>query len=215
MSDINLNLEGIAPFILDEIAKGYYELPEKTLATKYFSNKDSVLELGSAIGYLGISVKKKFPDISWTSVEANPWCVNRSKENYSLNGLIGDIRHGVGSIDNDQGTMKFYVREEFWNSSLDEMDLEYSKTVEVIDCPVLNLNDLAAKANTLVIDIEGGEVNLIHEYGINLKQFDKVLIEFHARFTGEEYVARAIELIDMTHSLKEMMGEVYYFEKRK
>ena len=127
--DIKLNLEGISPYILTQIEQGLYELPEKTLAAKYLTKEDRVLELGSAIGYLAINTMKTHPGIQWDSIEANPWCVERSRENYKSNETYPYLIHGVASLNKCQEPIKFYVREEFWNSSLDPIELEYSKII--------------------------------------------------------------------------------------
>lgn len=212
MTNIKMNLADISPYILEEINKGTYELPEKTLAAKYFSKNDRVLELGSAIGYLGISTIQSHPGITWISVEANPWCVERSEENYVMNNIYPGILPGVAAL--ESGYMKFYVREEFWNSSLDPIELEYSKIIDTIECDTYDVNELLEDKNVLVMDIEGGEVNLIKDNGVKLDGIKKLLIEFHARFTGEDYVEYAIDVIEKTHKMVDRMGEVYYFERK-
>ena len=128
--NVKLNLEGISPYILEQIEQGLYELPEKTLASKYLNKKDNVLELGSAIGYLGIHTIKKHPGIYWMSIEANPWCVSRSEENCLLNHVYPFVLHGLAGLEKSNELVKFYVREEFWNSSMDPIELEYSKITE-------------------------------------------------------------------------------------
>lgn len=218
MSGIRMNTTGISPYILKEMDAGTYELPEKTLAMKYFNGNDSVLELGSAVGYVGICTMRKHPGIQWTGIEANPWCVNRSKTNYEMNNLYPRINFGVAMLDdgNMDEKVKFYVREEFWNSSLDPIELPYSKTVTVVDCPKYDVNELLKGKTALIMDIEGGETNLIKfENGIKLDHIQKIIIEFHARFTGENFVEYAIDSIERTHQLVEKMGEVYYFERKQ
>lgn len=210
---IKLNLTGIAPYILTEIESGSYEYPEKTLSIRYLTNTDKVLELGSAIGYVGINANLSHPGIEWTSIEANPWCVARSIENYALNNVTPNIINAVASLDQTSDKIKFYVREEFWNSSLDSIELEYSKITDVVECDVVNLNDLLQDKNVFVIDIEGGEIFFIKEGGLDLSNIEKILIEFHERFTSKEYVNEAIAYISKTHNMIHQMGEVYYFER--
>lgn len=212
MTGIRMNVSGIAPYILNEMDNGTYELPEKTLCAKYFTKQDRVLELGSAVGYVGIATIKEHPGISWISVEANPWCVERSEENYALNGIYPGILPGVAAL--ETGYTKFYVREEFWNSSLDPVELEYSKITDVIECDMYDVNELLEGKTALLMDIEGGEQNLIKSGGINLETIHKLVIEFHSRFTGADYVEYAIDEIERTHKLVERISEVYYFERK-
>lgn len=227
MTDIKVNLEGIAPYILNELNSGNYELPERTMCAKYLTNDDRVLELGSAIGYVAIATMKHHRKINWTAIEANPWCVKRSQENCRKNEVSPVILNGIATL-GVKDPIEFYVREEFWNSSMDPIDLPYSKIVETITCNTYSINDLLKNRNVLVMDIEGGETEFFKENGIDLTNVDKLVIEFHPAFTGKEFVRYAENYIKKTHRLVDAMsnpntihideesaGNVHFYERIK
>ena len=56
--------------------------------------------------------------------------------------------------------MKFFLRKDFWLSSLANTPNDY---IEVVDVDVVSIKQLVAEHNpsVLICDIEGGEINLI------------------------------------------------------
>ena len=214
---MKLNTDGFPEIILKAVEEDTYELPERTLCKKYFEFSRNVLELGAAVGAVGSDTVNTWPHLNWVAYDANPWCVERAKENFKLNKAKGTIKQGVVMVAKDDKTIPFYVREEFWNSSLDSLDPEYSKTVEVIDVPVFEFNELhklhKTDFDTLLIDIEGGEDDLLNDT-LNLKPYKGIVIEFHPQVYGENTMYEIKDYLVLKGFEEiEAIGVVSYFRR--
>lgn len=169
----------ITPKIARSIEKGRYENDEVTGTPKFIKPDDRVIELGAGIGFISSFIATSLGVKNVMCVEADPNLCKFIKKVHKENGITtAEIRNVVGLNDaGTLGTADFYVREPFWSSSLDDED-EYVKSVKV---PTVHLSSLIKefKANTLIVDIEGGERDLFSP--LDLSGIDKVFLEIHTR----------------------------------
>ncbi len=176
---IPLNPSMITPKIERSIRKNRYELDEVTGTPKFIDKEDRVIELGAGIGFISSFLATSLGVKNILCIEADPNLCEFIKEVHALNGLTtAEVRNCVGLNDKgDEGPIKFYVREQFWSSSLDDDDAY----VKAIDVPALRLSNIIQefKANTLIVDIEGGERDLFSP--LDLTGIDKVFLEIHTR----------------------------------
>lgn len=176
---IPLNKDFITTKIERSIRKNRYELDEVTGTPKFIEKDDRVIELGAGIGFISTFLATQLGNSKILCVEADPQLCEFIETVHKLNGVEGiKVRNCVGLNDaGTEGSMKFYVREQFWSSSLDD-DEPYEKMVDV---PSVKLTSLIKdfEANTLIVDIEGGEKDLFSP--TDLTGIDKVFLEVHTR----------------------------------
>lgn len=213
---MNLDLNDIPLYVLKEIKTDKYELPERTLIQKYFGNSKNVLELGGAIGVVGIEAKQTYPHLKWISYEANPWCVERAKINYELNNIEPMVFQGV--IGTRKGVSDFYIREEFWNCSLSSNQLSYSRIINKIQVPRYNIDSLNEYHeiifDSFVVDIEGGEDFLFRKDLKFLKDIKKLVMEFHPQVYGIKNMnSLYMRILKLGFVRKDFINDVYYFIK--
>jgi len=169
----------ITPKIARSIKKGRYENDEVTGTPKFIKPDDRVIELGAGIGFISSFISTALGVKNVMCIEADPNLCSFIKTVHKENGITtAEVRNVVAL--NDAGTpgmADFYVREPFWTSSLDDED-EYVKSVKV---PTVHLSSLIKEfnANTLIVDIEGGERDLFSP--LDLSGIDKVFLEIHTR----------------------------------
>jgi hypothetical protein len=69
----------------------HVEVQERLLAQRHLTRDDVVLELGGAIGFIGLFCRKVIGVRHHLSVEANPGTLEELKRNYALNGLKPNV----------------------------------------------------------------------------------------------------------------------------
>ncbi len=161
------------------ITKGRYERDEVTGTPKFIKSDDRVIELGSGIGFISSFIATQLGVNNMMCVEADPNLCEFISRVHKENGIQNaQIRNVVALNDaGDAGSIPFYVRDPFWSSSLDPGE-EYVKAVDV---PTVRLSELIKgfEANTLIVDIEGGERDLFSP--LDLTGIDKIFLEIHTR----------------------------------
>ncbi|EDZ47094.1 methyltransferase, FkbM family protein [Rhodobacterales bacterium Y4I] len=161
------------------IRKGRYELDEVSGTPKFLEKDDRVIELGAGIGFISSFLGVNLGVENVLCVEADPTLCAFIQSVHELNGLqSAQVRNCVALNDAAaEAPVSFYVREQFWSSSLDGEE-PYLKAIEV---PGIRLSNLIRdfKANTLIVDIEGGERDLFAP--ADLSGIDKIFLEIHTR----------------------------------
>ncbi len=169
----------ITPKIARSIEKGRYERDEVTGTPKFIEPDDRVIELGAGIGFISSFIMKNLNVENVMCIEADPDLCGFIRKVHKENEISTALVRNVVALNDagDVGSTKFYVREPFWSSSLDG-DSEYAK---VVDVPTVRLSTLIQEfsANTLIVDIEGGERDLFNP--LDLTGIDKVFLEIHTR----------------------------------
>lgn len=163
------------------IRDGAYEAQERRLAERYLDTRDSVLELGGAIGFLGLFCRKKFGITRYVTVEANPATADILRENYRLNQCVPELWNlAVAPSD---GTVSLDVSGEFWANAILEHEAQKGSFVTV---PALTMESLLARLDftptTLIVDVEGAEQWI--SFRTLPTGITKVLIELHPRLIG-------------------------------
>jgi FkbM family methyltransferase len=212
----------LTPTLLDRFKRGIYEKDEYALIENLNKN-DTVLELGACLGYLSNSIAKRVNKI--VSVEANP----ELSEALLLNKTINESNNLeiesciIDSIDKDK---TFYSYDLVVAGSCDRSDIEnpgsngkLSKTIKKYTVACKTFEDIQTKYgvqfNSLVIDIEGGELKFLQQYAHILPNIRKIIIELHGRFmTIPEFNNKCIKIItDNGLTLQKEANGSYYFTK--
>lgn len=173
------------------LRSGNYELPEIQTLPGFVTANDRVLELGAAIGFLGLYCRKIVKVRELVSVEPNPVTLEFLKQNYELNGFTPRIL--PVALTHQDGPVTMYVSEMFWSDSLiSQANAPAAKAITVQGLSLESLTRLAGiEFNTMIVDIEGGEMHL--PVDSLPKQVEKVLIELHPEITGERVAFAIVE----------------------
>ena len=171
--------------IRNRLLSGAYEAHEKKMCFDYLTPNDSVLEIGGAIGFIGLICQKKIGIKNYFCFEANPRTYEILKKNYELNGVEPRVwnmalAHADGHVDLEVGS-------DFWENSIcyDSTRSSGVKTVRVTAGTLDTLLALAGqKVNTLIIDIEGAEQFI--DFQRVPEEISKIIIELHPGVMGQE-----------------------------
>ncbi|MBX2832257.1 MAG: FkbM family methyltransferase [Rhodospirillales bacterium] len=172
---IDLTDKQITKEIRRHIAKGTYEIEERSLLKKYLQPADRVLELGAGMGLVtAVCAKNAAKTIS---IEANPSLIELVQSNLDFNGLSATVIHGIAST--KDGVSDFHVAPQFWSSST--IDRGNSKKISI---PSIDVNRIIREndVNVLVLDIEGGEDELLRNS--DLSKIEKICVEIHPGVLG-------------------------------
>lgn len=205
--------------LLNRFKNNTYENEESLLVNKYLNKNDNVLELGSCLGYITSILSKKTNYV--ISFEANPELtksLDKLKETNNLHNVtfynnILDIKNYetefdtydlivAGSADRkDNGT-------KIWENTI--------KKYIVTSITPKDIDLYNKKINTLVIDIEGGELKFLLNFTNLLKDINKIIIELHQHLMNDNnFNKKCINILE-NHNFKiiEKKGCTFYFEKK-
>lgn len=186
---IELDLTPFSPRIRNRILLGYEEA-EKEICREFLSEDDSVVEIGAAIGFIGLFCTKRLGIKNYISIEANPNTIEILKRNYSRNGLVPHVwNFAVGGAD---GFVDLDISGDFWSHSI--ASSSESADTERVRVPAITLSSLLAKLGgptTLIIDIEGAEQDI--DFTVVPHETTKIVMELHPHVTGKKGAERILE----------------------
>jgi FkbM family methyltransferase len=163
---------------------GRYECAEVALIPGFITAEDKVLEIGGAIGFLGLYCRKIAGVKEFVSVEPNPKTIAYLRSNYELNGIKPVlIEAALAAAD---GPVQLQISNLFWTDSLvSKADQSTGQPITVAGLSFASLVERAGlQFNTLIIDIEGGEKYIA--FSDLPEAVTKVLIEIHPEIIGME-----------------------------
>lgn len=214
LEGLKFDVSGLSTKVRNRLLSGAYEAHEKQMCFDFLAPEDSVLEIGGAIGFIGLICQKKLGITNYSCFEANPRTYEILKRNYELNGLTPRVwnmalAHADGSVDLEVGS-------DFWENSIcyDNQRPAGVKTVRVPAGTLQTLLHLAGhKVNTLIIDIEGAEqfidLNRIPE------EVSKIIIELHPRVIGQEATYNIVaQLIGMGFRVAREEQDTFVFLRK-
>jgi FkbM family methyltransferase len=181
-----------APEILRGLRDGWYEQTERRQLGKFLAAGDRVIEIGSGLGLTSMVCAHVVGESNIVSYDADPDVVEDARKNTALNGkqlrFVNAVFRNAMNWGGPEERAEFYVDQAFWASSL----VKRATTVRTVSVPVLCLEReiRAFGANALVLDIEGGECELLEL--ADLGGIRKLALEFHPNFVGHKPINRLI-----------------------
>lgn len=191
--DVPIDRNIITDRILYSIMRGHYESTEADALRKYVRPEDRILELGGGIGLISSLAAKLAHKGEVVCVEANPHLISYIERVHKANGVHPTIVNAIAAGNSDKTEAKFYLRKNFWVSSMSPEPRDYVDQVQVSLAPISELVK-RYKSTVLVVDIEGGEVDLIDSDwtdGVRL-----VMMEIHPDVTGEASTQRLSDFFE-------------------
>ncbi len=177
-----------SPFLnekrIERINAAQYERQEMAGALHVVRPDDVVLEIGAGIGLVGAVIAANAKPRAVHSYEANPELIPSIRALYSANDLGGriSVKNAVlVSAPDRPETMTFHLHSSYLGSSLIEPEGRQTRAVEV---PTEGFSEVCAalKPTVLVMDIEGGELELLRH--ADLSGFRAMVLEFHPNAYG-------------------------------
>jgi FkbM family methyltransferase len=185
LEGLRFDVSSLSPKIRNRLMNVGYEQHEKVMCQDFLTPHDSVVEIGGAIGFIGLICQKKIGIKSYTVFEANPATFQILKRNYELNGLTANV-HNVALAHAD-GEVELDVGSDFWENSIiyDKNPAKGCKTVRVPAASLSTILKLAkGKPNVLIVDVEGAEQFI--DFTQIPEEINKIIIELHPKVIGQE-----------------------------
>ncbi len=176
------------------LRRGSYEHEERDNLPRLFRDGDTVLELGAGLGLVSTLCARDRRVRRVTTVEANPALIPYVREVHRLNGVTDRVEliHAIALPDPSVDETDFFVRNDVWASSTNGDVWGWARKIRT---RVMDLNALVEDLdpNLLIVDIEGGEVDLFE--GLAPGNLDRVYLELHGKVIGAEGVRRIFDTL--------------------
>jgi FkbM family methyltransferase len=185
LDGLRLDVSSLSTKVRNRMLSGANEAHEKQMCFDFLTPQDSVIEIGGAIGFIGMICQKKLGIREYACFEANPRTYEILKRNYELNALQPRVwnmalAHADGDVDLEVGS-------DFWENSIC-YDSACKAGVKTVRVPAGTLPTLLAAAggspNVLIVDIEGAEQFI--DFDQVPECISKVIIELHPSVIGQE-----------------------------
>ncbi|TQS70189.1 FkbM family methyltransferase [Rhodobacteraceae bacterium] len=178
--DLPITQADVSPIIWAALQNGSYEAKEVRHVRTLLRPHDRVLELGSGIGVI-TTIMAQMPDVRIWSFDANPHTVELARKVAQANGADHvTFGHGLLTAGAPE-TYTFYLRRDFWMSSMIETQGPFESTIEITS---RNVDEFITghDINVLVMDIEGAERHLLANAALD--GIDRVFLELHDHLYG-------------------------------
>jgi len=190
---IPLLKEIISPNLKKAIVSDTYESGEHKELQRIIQKGENILEIGAGIGYISALCRKNPKVNNITIFEANPLLIDFIRAVHDLNNIKNvSLKHGVLLNNFYEDTIDFYVRKDFWASSLSKEKFGHKQVVKV---PVYNFNKTISeiKPTLIICDIEGGELNLLKNS--DLTGVKKIYLELHQKLLGRKGMLEIFKIL--------------------
>ncbi|MCR0980505.1 FkbM family methyltransferase [Roseomonas populi] len=169
--------------VADEFRRGAFEASEAKITRRVVRPHHRILELGTCTGFIAMIAARIVGPANIRSYEANPENAALAAHHFAANGLPVELYNTVllsrRSAATHPATVPFFVSPSLVSSSL--IPIPRRGTVDV---PVAVFEEEVARhgANFLIMDIEGGEVDLLGT--ADLDPITGIILETHYRKAG-------------------------------
>ncbi len=85
LHSVHLDISSLSPLMKNHILQDRYEFQERRLVQQCLTKDDVILELGGAIGFIGLFCRKVIGVKHHLTVEPNPNTLAMLRRNYALN----------------------------------------------------------------------------------------------------------------------------------
>ena len=181
--DVAIDLERWPAKILRALFRRHYEKHELRLVSRLLKPSDRVIELGSAIGVVALAASRIVPPEHIACFDANPDMVAEAKSNFAINHK--DISAQNAVLVADAGAppeVTFYRSPYFLSSSLQQRGAD--ATPIQVETASLIRSISKSDANVLIVDIEGGEFDLLGS--ADLSTIETLILELHVSMADVE-----------------------------
>lgn len=197
-----------------QVVRGNYEHCEATLLTKHAKKGDVVLELGGAVGFIGLLLLKNCGVERVVSCEPDPKLILLMRKNYAMNGLLPEIAETA--IGPKNGHAKLLLADDFWENRIVESEQDVDQPAQVVSVSTMEyvLDNWSLHPSLLVCDIEGGERDV--DWMNIPKSINRIVIELHPLTYGWNWVIKFLSMmIDNDWGVIDQSGSVYCLQRNQ
>lgn len=194
--------------------RGTYEDDGRTMVRRHIIRELPVIEGGGSIGVTSCIINRLLQDpTAHLVLEPNPALLPTLEKNCDQNGCKFQILHAA--LDEHGPTATFHLHKKCIGGSVQRV------TGSPITVPAVTVGGLLAKTGwkkiSLVLDIEGGEIDLINEESQILRDHVAALIvEMHPFISGSLVVAASLQKLEhLGFTLRDQRGHVFAFHARE
>ena len=208
LEGVQLDVSTLSPLMKNNLLLGRYEVQERQLAQMALTRDDAVLEVGGAIGFIGLFCQTRLGITRYTTVEANPNTVTLLRRNYALNQRTPVVWNMALAAQDGEVTLN--IGNEFWENSL-VTGAQSGRTVRVPAASLSHLvRDLDYPPTALIMDIEGAEQFVdFHSLPASVK---KIIIELHPAFIGHRKTYQIVaDLVNLGFHVEREEGGTFLF----
>lgn len=174
---MKVDVQHLPPSLVNALYKGDHERPERVAVRQSLRRDDRVLEIGAGVGLISLACAQIVGEENLLSYEANENLVPIIRKNFEINGMNANIRAKAVTA-YGQG-IAFHVSDRIVDSS--SMRNRVGQTVSVQSDAI---GDVIAefKPTALVIDAEGGEVEILEAAPLEMVRV--IILEVHPHVVG-------------------------------
>ena len=208
LEGVKLDVSTHSTLMKNNLMLGRYEVQERALAREFLTSDDTVLEIGGAIGFIGLFCQTRVGITRYTTVEANPHTVEVLEKNYALNGLAPVVWNLALAAEDSEVTL--HTGNDFWKNSL-VAGANGGRSVRVQAVSLASLVSRLEYAPTvLIIDIEGAE------QFVDFKQVPasvkKIIMELHPEIIGHAKTYQIVtDLVNLGCRVERELGGTFLF----
>ena len=181
--------EKVPRSVASALIKGNYEAPERKLVRMAVRPGDRVVDIGSGVGVVSLLCARLAGAGNVVSYEANAGLEAIIRENFALNNLTPRLR--LRAVTKHGGQVSFFRNANVVSSSMIDRGLEAQQVF--VESDPINRILAEDRANVLVMDVEGGEVDLLH--AADLSGVRDIVLELHPHIVGESATQNLIEYL--------------------
>jgi len=198
----------ITPPIERDIYFGDYERKELDVIERRLEPGDTVMEVGAGIGFLSAYCARVVGDERVFAYEANPALLELVTAVHARNKVRPKVTQAL--LGEGDGERDFFVEPDYWASSLVRRSAKAS-CVRILQID-FNSELRRVKPNFLIVDVEGGEYDLLRN--ADLSGVAKLCLEIHPDVLGNARVSELFARIIGTGLALDftlMRKNVFYF----
>lgn len=189
--------------------RGTYEEAERFLVQKCLRPGDRVIEAGAGLGVVTMNIARVVGQANLIVYEASPVTAELLQRNLRRNGFQIEVRQR-GLSDSDRGEKFVHADNIRGSSSVAQRE------GQIIDIATDDVARVLAESsvNTLVLDIEGKEIDVLLK--APLQSIEKIIVEIHPRHIGDApYLPLYRRLFEAGFVLRHELSfdEVLFFER--
>lgn len=208
LEGVALDVTSLSPLMKNNLLLGRYEVQERRLAEQFLTADDAVLEVGGAIGFIGLFCQTRLGIRRYTTVEANPDTVRLLERNYALNGVTPVVWNLA--LAGEDGAVTLNVGNEFWENSL----VAGAGSGRSVMVTAVSLGSLVGRLKyaptALIMDIEGAEQFV--DFRQTPGSVKKIIIELHPAFIGHARTYSIVrDLLNLGFRVEREEGGTFLF----
>lgn len=176
----------LGPDVQRALYCGDYERSELGAIRRHLLPSDTVLELGTGLGFVALFCAQRVGAERVHTFEANPELEGVIRSNFALNGLHPRLRIACLGEPGEE-RRSFFVHEDMWSSS----SLPLARTRE-LEVPVRPAAEVMAELapTVLILDVEGDEARLLPL--LDLSGVRRVALELHTGLLAPRAVEQTL-----------------------